>query len=164
MNALDWLNRAVTGVLKALVVASLAAMSVLTVIDAGGRYLLNRPVAGSVELTELLMVALIFASIPLVTAARGHVVVDSFSGLVPSHFRRAQQTLAHLLACGISVLLAAVALKKAASVADYGDMTPMIGIPLAPFVYLMGTLLALNALLHAAHGIGVILPSRGPHD
>lgn len=154
MRFLTLLERGLSGILTAIVVVSLSAMSVLTTVDATGRYLLNRPVLGSVELTELLMVALIFASIPLVTLSHGHVVVDIFKALVPRRARPLQRAASHLLAFAISALLAAVTWKKAVSVAGYGDLTPMINIPLGPFVYAMSVLLALNALVHLAQLFG----------
>src|SRR3546814_17549153 len=77
------LNTVIEAILKAIAVLGLCSMSLLTVIDAGGRYLLNHPIIGSVELIELMMVAVIFSSIPLMTRARGHIVVDSFSHFFP---------------------------------------------------------------------------------
>ncbi len=154
MRFLPLLERGLAGILTTIVVVSLSVMSLLTTVDATGRYLLNRPVLGSVELTELLMVALIFAAIPLVTLSHGHVVVDIFSLLVPRRARPFQRAAGHLLACGISGLLATVAWQKAVSVSRYGDLTPMINIPLGPFVYAMSLLLALNALVHLGQLFG----------
>ncbi|AMG88705.1 TRAP transporter small permease [Bordetella parapertussis] len=148
------LDRAVTALLRAIVVISLCGMSLLTVADATGRYLLNRPIMGTVEMVELLMVAVIFASIPLVTRARGHITVDSFSHLFSPATLRAQDCVAGLLALTVSACLAWVALRKAQSTADYGDMTPMLNIPLAPFVYAMAVLLALDAAYRLAALVG----------
>jgi len=44
-------------------------MMVLTFVDVVGRYLLNRPLRGAFELTELGLVVLIFAGLPLVSHA-----------------------------------------------------------------------------------------------
>src|SRR5690606_41829295 len=80
-NAMNHLNCAIVAALKAIAVVSLCGMSLLTVIDAAGRYLLNRPIIGSVELVELLMIAVIFSRVPLMTRARGHITVDGLTQL-----------------------------------------------------------------------------------
>ena len=92
--------------------------------------------------------------IPLVTRARGHITVDSFSHLFSPATLRAQDCVAGLLALTVSACLAWVALRKAQSTADYGDMTPMLNIPLAPFVYAMAALLALDAAYRLAALVG----------
>lgn len=135
--------------LQTLVVISLCGMSVLTVVDASGRYFLNAPVAGTVELIELLMIFVIFASIPVVTFQRSHVNVDLLDGTLPPKITAIQLRIAELVSAFISALLAYATWKKAVSVVEYGDTTPMWSIPLAPFLFTMVGLLTLDALLHA---------------
>lgn len=145
------LNTVIEAILKAIAVLGLCSMSLLTVIDAGGRYLLNHPIIGSVELIELMMVAVIFSSIPLMTRARGHIVVDSFSHFFPATVQRLQDRIAALISLLVSSCLAWITLHKAQTTADYGDITAMLGIPLAPFVYFMAILLMLDAIYHAVN-------------
>jgi TRAP-type C4-dicarboxylate transport system permease small subunit len=149
------LDRAVKSLLGLLAITSLGAMSLLTVVDAFGRYILNRPVIGSVEIFELLMVVLIFSSLPLVTLDRSHISVDIFTANLRPGARRIQEALAQVVAFWISGLLAWVTLEKAISVSEYHTITQMLEIPLGPFVWFMGILLCLNALLHAAQGIRI---------
>ena len=54
----------------------LLAMMLLTVVDVVARYVFNRPVRGAFEVTELMLVVLIFAGLPLVSYAEGHAVMD----------------------------------------------------------------------------------------
>ena len=49
--------------------AILFAMMVLTTVDVVARYVFNRPLRGAFEITELLLVVLIFAGLPLVSLA-----------------------------------------------------------------------------------------------
>lgn len=147
---MNFLNSTIVAALKAIAVFGLCGMSLLTVVDATGRYIFNHPITGSVELVELLMVAVIFTSIPLMTRARGHIVVDSFSHLFPAHVQRMQDYAASFISLMVSGFLAWVTLQKANTTAGYGDMTAMLNIPLAPFVYFMAALLALDAVYHAA--------------
>ena len=57
----------------------LVAMMLLTGIDVFLRYVFNRPILGSVEITELLMVVLSFMAIVWCTSAKLHIKVDLLS-------------------------------------------------------------------------------------
>ena len=46
---------------------ALFAIMVLTFLDVGGRKLLDHSITGSLEMTELLMVVVIFGALPLVS-------------------------------------------------------------------------------------------------
>ncbi|NYT63315.1 TRAP transporter small permease [Alcaligenaceae bacterium] len=158
------LNSVIVGMLKAISIIGLCGMSLLTVVDATGRYLFNHPITGSVELVELLMVTVIFTSIPLMTRARGHIVVDSFSHFFSVRMQRLQDQVAGVISLIISSLLAWITLHKAQTTADYGDMTAMLNIPLAPFVYFMALLLALDAIYHAANLVSPASQEMPRHD
>src|SRR6185369_15314253 len=62
--------------------AILFGMMVLTFFDVVGRYLFNRPLRGAFELTELGLVVLIFAGLPLVSHADEHVTMDFIDKLL----------------------------------------------------------------------------------
>lgn len=61
--------------------AALAIMMLLTFFNVAGRKLLNSPVVGAVEMTELLMGLIVFLGIAHTTHSRGHVTVD----IITSH-------------------------------------------------------------------------------
>ena len=65
-------------VLKVVVFISLCSMSLVSVVDASGRYIFNSPLLGSTEIIELLMILVIFGSIPIVSQTQSHVRVDLF--------------------------------------------------------------------------------------
>ena len=87
-RALKKLLEALCSVLAAL---ALFAIMWLTLVDVSGRKLLSDSMPGSLELTELLMVVVIFAGLPLVSLRGEHVVFDSLDPLLPAGLRRAQQ-------------------------------------------------------------------------
>ncbi len=133
------------GLLAAL---ALFAIMVLTLVDVGGRKLLSASVPGSLELTELLMVVVIFAGLPLVSLAGEHVVFDSLDRWLPAGARRVQQALVDLLCMGALGGLAWLMWLKAGQMASYGDITAQLKLPLGPFVVLMSVLCAVTAALH----------------
>lgn len=125
----------------------MATLALLTLADVLGRYIFNVSVMGAVELTEIIMVGIIFCGIILATIKREHVIVD----LLPIPFGKTGARIAHvsthLLAAGISALLAIVSWTQAESARDYGDQTTMLGISLAPVVYFMSIMLFLNTIV-----------------
>lgn len=154
------------GLLAAL---ALFAIMALTLVDVAGRKLLSQSIPGSLEVTEILMVVVIFAALPLVSLHGEHVVFDSLDQLMPRWLRRLQQGLVDLLSAGGLGALAWLMWDKARQMASYGDTTAQLKLPLGPFVDLMAVLCGITALVHlllllqpaATHHIGVDEPA-GP--
>jgi TRAP-type C4-dicarboxylate transport system permease small subunit len=146
---LSTLGRTAQRALRRLAGICLVALALLTLADVIGRYVLNYSIVGAVEITEMLMVGIIFAGIVLATLAREHVTVDLVTLHMDGALRRVQKTASNLLATGISLLLAAATWTQAESARDFGDQTTMLGLPLAPVVYFMCAMLLVNAMVHA---------------
>ncbi len=68
--------------------ALLVSLMLVTGVDVIGRYFLNQPLTGAFELTEMLLGALVFASLPLVSRVGGHVEVDLLMHFIPSSGKR----------------------------------------------------------------------------
>lgn len=132
-----------------LAASALFGIMVLTFVDVLGRKFLDASVTGSLELTELLMVVVIFAALPLVSLRREHVVFDSLDPWVPAGLRRVQHAAVDLLSMALLLGLAWLMWSKAGQMAEYGDITAQLKLPLAPFVMLMSVLCAVTAVLHA---------------
>ena len=128
--------------------SALFGIMVLTLVDVSGRKLASTSLPGSLELTELLMVVVIFAGMPLVSLRGEHVVFDSLDPLLGRTLRRAQTLVIDLVVAALLGAMAALMWDKAAQMAGFGDTTAQLHIPQAPFVALMGVLLALTALVH----------------
>ena len=143
------------GLLTAL---ALFGIMVLTFVDVLGRKFLSASVTGSLELTELLMVVVIFAALPLVSLKGEHVVFDSLDPWVPAPLRRVQQAAVDLLSLALLLGLAWLMWVKAGQMGEYGDTTAQIKLPLSPFVYLMSGLCAVTAGIH-----GVLAWQPVPH-
>ena len=154
---------ALCGLLAAL---ALFATMVLTLVDVTGRKFFNHSVPGSLELTEILMVVVIFAALPLVSLHGEHVVFDSLDALMPRWLRRVQQGLVDIFCAAALAALAWRMWIKAENMASYGDVTAQLRLPLGPFVTLMAVLCGVTALVHlvlllqpvAHHHVGVDEP------
>jgi TRAP-type C4-dicarboxylate transport system permease small subunit len=132
----------------AIAATALFAIMTLTLIDVSGRKAVSTSVPGSLELTELLMVVVIFAGLPLVSLRGEHVVFDSLDPLLGTAVRRVQALLVDLAVTALLAGMAWLMWVKAGQMAEYGDTTAQLKLPQAPFVYLMGALLGVTALIH----------------
>lgn len=142
-SRLDRFVERVLGLVAALVLFALMA---LTCADVIGRYFLNRPVAGGFEITELLLAALIFAGLPLVTLRDDHVTVDLFDPVTPEWLFRLQHAIASLIGCGCTGYLAWRLWLRAASMDAAGETTAVLKIKLAYLTYSMSVLMALTSV------------------
>jgi TRAP-type transport system small permease protein len=128
--------------------AALFAIMALTFFDVGGRKLLDQSIPGSLELTELLMVVVIFGAIPLVSLRGEHVLFDSLDSYLPATVRRVQAAIVHLLIAAAMLGLAYLMFKTGRQFALNGDTTAQLQIAKAPFIYGMGVLCAITGLVH----------------
>ena len=120
----------------------------LTFVDVLARYLLNRPIRGAFEITELTLLVLIFAGLPLVSHADEHVTMDFIDRLLPDRITELWVRLVHAACAAIMFFLAWQVWIKAGRLSSYGDTTDVLRITLGPFVYFMAAMIALTGLVH----------------
>jgi len=128
--------------------AILFAMMALTAVDVFQRYVMGVAIRGAFEVTELMMVVLIFAGLPLVSLKDEHVTVDLLDHALPRVVRRSLRVIAHLVAAAALAGMSWLLWRKAGQVVEYGDVTAALRVGLAPFVYLMSGLSLVTALIH----------------
>ena len=128
--------------------ALLFCMMALTFFDVVGRYLLNRPIRGAFELTELALLVLIFAGLPLVSHADEHVTMDFIDRLLPGRARGAWIRAMHAVCAAIMFFVAWQTWIKAGKISSYGDTTDVLRITVGPFVYFMTAMIALTGAVH----------------
>jgi TRAP-type C4-dicarboxylate transport system permease small subunit len=126
----------------------LACITLLITLDVVGRYLFNRPLRGAFELTEVLMAALIFAALPLVTLRSEHIAVDLLDIWIPARARRLQRTLIQLACAAVVAVLGWVMFSQARQMALDGLHTDTLRVPLAPIVYFGAAAILVSALVH----------------
>ena len=143
----DW-ERWADAVLGIAASALLFGMMLLTFADVVCRYLLNKPIRGAFELTELLLLVLIFAGLPLVSHADEHVTMDFIDHVLPAAPLRALERLVHVICAAVMFFLTWQVWIKAGRIASYGDTTDVLRVAVAPFVYFMVAMIALTGLVH----------------
>jgi TRAP-type transport system small permease protein len=141
-------NRLFEWVCGALAAVALFCIMTLTFFDVGGRKLASASIPGSLELTELLMVVVIFAALPLVSIRREHVVFDSLDHILPRGLRKLQSMLVNLLCGGLLVALAWLMWRTAGEFAQTGETTAQLKLLKAPFIYGMSVLCGITGVVH----------------
>ena len=126
----------------------LFCLMTLTFVDVVARYLLNAPIRGAFEITELGLLVLIFAGLPLVSRADEHVTMDFIDRLLPARFALPWIRVMHGICAAVMLFLAWQVWIKAGKIAGYGDTTDVLRIVIGPFVYFMAAMIALTALVH----------------
>ena len=113
----------------------LFAMMTITAIDVIGRYVFNAPVPGGFEIVQYLMAVVIFASLPLTTAAERHLTVSVFE----NRFRGTTRHVYRLVMLTISLIALAIIAWRMGVQADVlgrsQQVSGFLQLPLAPIAW-----------------------------
>ena len=129
---------------------ALFAIMLLTFFDVGGRKLFSHSIPGSLELTELLMVIVIFAGLPLVSERGEHVIFDSLDSVWPATIVKLQKAFVHLMCAALMMALAVLMWQTGSQFAINGETTAQLKISKAPFIYGMAGFCGITSLVHLA--------------
>jgi len=127
----------------------LFSLMILTLVDVIGRYVFNAPINGSYEITELLLAAIIFSALPLVSARDDHITVDLIDAFVPKFIAWLRDV---AIAIVSALILAGISYKiwlKALESVRYGDQTAMLLLPTAPVFFFISLALGLSSFIAA---------------
>ena len=124
----------------------LFCLMVLTCVDVIGRYFFGMPVRGGFEMTEMLLAALIFAGLPLVTLRDDHITVDLLDPVVPDWLFRIQHVAACLVGFAATGYLGYRLWLRAVGMDSAGETTAQLKFKLAYLTYGMSILMLLTAL------------------
>ena len=128
---------------------ALFAIMFLTFFDVLGRKFADHSITGSLEMTEMLMVVVIFASLPLVSLRGEHVLFDSLDPYLPARVLRAQKSLVQGVLAVLFLALAVLMWNTGGDFLASGETTAQLQVPKAPFIYGMAVMCALAGLVHA---------------
>jgi TRAP-type C4-dicarboxylate transport system permease small subunit len=141
-------ERRVEGLLGVAASAILMAMMLLTFVDVVARYVFRRPVRGAFEVTELMLLVLIFAGLPLVSFTDEHAVMDFVDRVLGGRALRGLERLVQAVNAVFMFLLAWLTWLKADRIWVYRDSTDVLRIVYGPFVYFMAGTLGLAGIIH----------------
>jgi TRAP-type C4-dicarboxylate transport system permease small subunit len=126
-------------------VCVLVAMMLLTTADVVARYILNSPINGAFEMTEVLLAALIFLAMPLTTKTDGHIRVDLIKLRQDRLLSKALTVAATLFVAVIFALTFLEVFQHALKLQKWGTVTNALSFPL----YLVAGLVAVSCAICA---------------
>jgi TRAP-type transport system small permease protein len=150
-------GRVLQRILEGVAGATLFGMMLLTTADVTGRYFFNSPILGAVELTQLMLAALVFLSLPVVCWRQEHISVDLLDAVFPARLIWVREVLVNLLVTAALWVMAQRVWALADRAFAWGDVTEFLRIPRGYLIGLISIMLALSALLTLARAVLYLL-------
>ena len=144
--------------------AALAVMMFLTFFNVSGRKLLNSPIVGAVEMTELLMGLIVFFGIAYTTHSRSHVTVDIITSHLPGRTREVLALVAQIFSAVFVVFVSWRLWVVANETVSDNLRTQVWELPVYPVAYLMAagsTLMVLILVVQIVQSLLRLVPGRG---
>ena len=161
---MDRVVRAVTNASNAVGVSLLLAMMFLLTADVTLRYALNRPITGSLELTEFMMVAVVFLGLAYAQQQRAHVRVDLIVTRLPRRPQAALDSITLILSILLYAFIAWKGYERAVELLHKGLVSDLLRIPHFPFrilVAISAVLLCLELVLTLRGRLRVLFSMGG---
>lgn len=139
-------------ILKALEIIAaivLFGMMAFTFSDVLARYLFGNPLPGGFEATELMMVAVIFAGIPMLARHEKFIAVELIDSIVPKAYFWPRLVVLRVIGIICFAILGWRLWIKANQVLENGVRNATLQIPMYPFAYMMAILSILAAVMMA---------------
>lgn len=149
-TAQHWLPRAVAAVdalLAVLAGCALFALMLLTFVDVMGREF-YRSVPGALELSEMLMVVVLFCALPMVSWRAEHVCFELADAIYKGRAERVSKVVMDLICAAAFGGVGWACWGYARRTLEDGDVSANLGVPVGLFVYLMAAMLLLAAAMH----------------
>ncbi len=137
----------------------LAGLMLMTFFDVVGRELLNAPIVGTVDLTELYMGLIVYLGIGATTHGGGHISVDIVIQRLPARRRRVLGLFSRFVCAVLAGLICWQLWIIAGETVDNNDVTRVWEMPIYPFVYGMAAasvLMVVAFVLQVAQSLGSI--------
>ncbi len=112
---------------------ALVFMMALTVADVLMRYCFRAPIPGASELTELMLVVIVFFAIADTHTVKGHVAVDLVISRLAPHTRAVIGFVVSCLSLGLFLVITIENMLEAYAKWNNGETTHLLFIPVSPF-------------------------------
>jgi TRAP-type C4-dicarboxylate transport system permease small subunit len=112
---------------------ALAAMMLLATVDVIGRYFFNAPVLGAYEITEYLMLIMVFSFLALAQSAKVHISVDIVFNRLPARLQPVLERLNHLICLMMMILVSWMSIQRIWELRRTGEQSLLLKIPDYPF-------------------------------
>lgn len=141
--------------------ALLLALTFVTVVDVIGRYILDSPLPGASEYTELLLMAIVFMGLPAVCLDDGHVAVDIVTARLKDGFARLQTVFWRLVVAAVLAVVSWQLWEHGSQLASYNEVTVYLRAPLGPFSKAASVITGACALITFAMAVSRVPEGKG---
>lgn len=138
----------------------------LTVCDVLLRYVFNHPVPGAFEVTEFMMVAIVWLGVAYTAIKKGHIAVDVLVSHLPRKTQAIIDSPTYLLCMGIAFLIAWRGIIRAHALRLFGEVSSVLHIPSFAFELIIvfgSSLLCLVLLLQFVESLPNLAEGRRRH-
>ncbi len=112
---------------------ALAVMMLLTTADVLGRYFFNSPVLGAYEITEYLMLIMVFSFLALAQSQKAHINVDIVYNRLPARLQQILERFNHIVCLLMMILVTWKSAERIAELKNTGEASLLLKIPDYPF-------------------------------
>jgi len=113
--------------------ALLLGVAIIVTSDVVLRYAFGRPLTGSNEFCELMMIVIVYFAMARVEEQKGHIRVDLVYQLLPARAKTALDRTMVILGIAIASMVVWEASVTAMRLFKIGKISDILGIPIAPF-------------------------------
>lgn len=135
--------------LGVLCAAILFGLMLITFVDVVLRYGFSSPLGGAFDLTEVLLVLLVFSGLPIVSLRGMHIATDLIDRFLPPRAARVLDAAIQVLWIVCLGGVCRMVWVKAARLAEDRAVTAVMELPLGALAYAIAALLLVTALAHA---------------
>lgn len=133
--------------------SALVVLMLITCIDVVGRWLFNKPLTGSTELTEVGLAIVVFGALPFVCWRENNIVVDILDSRFSRLITKVRSILIHIISALCLAFLGQRLFVLANRSLSYGEVTEHLAIPLGWSISFMAIFCWLTALALVTIGI-----------
>jgi len=123
--------------MSAIAAGMLVAMMILTGADVTLRYIFNRPILGSFEITEFMMAITVALGLAYCALQKAHVRSDVVVSRLPQWTQAALNSIASLAFLGLFILITWQSIYRAQAMIDTRLTSSVLYIPKFPFVFVV---------------------------
>ena len=138
-------------VINAVGTIALGVMVLITVADVLLRLIFDRPIRGTLEITEFLMVIAVFFAMGYTGMLKGHIAIQILPSRLPERPRAVLDSIADLISIGFCCLVIWQGIGQAAITRLRNDISGVTSIPISPFYYILVFGVALMGLVFVAN-------------
>ncbi|MCF8092874.1 MAG: TRAP transporter small permease [Desulfotignum sp.] len=116
---------------------ALFAMMCLTVVDVVGRYVFNSPILGAFEITEFMVLVMVFSFLGYAQAQKAHVTVDIVYDKFPANARRIIAIANYIISFIVMLIVCWMGFEKAVETWQTGEKPLNLAVLNYPFVFFL---------------------------